>query len=171
MNPEEQTITQEDVGTIEATGLVSEQPEMNDAQKKAAEILAARASKNAEVKPTADKATKEPKAPKEPKPEGLLKTAYRFLRDVDPALDKPNRQQNLILTAMLKLRGTEGDLKDVVVKEDLMKELTAEYLGTRQPPDRVLAFYLNGWKKDFEGTDKKPAVPKLLEVIKIQFKN
>lgn len=174
MNTEtqEQTPAQDastaEVGTVTDPG-VAEAPAQNDAQAKAAEILAARTKGKKAAAPKAEGA--EAAAPKAPKPEGLIKTGYKFLRDVDPQLDKPNRQQSIILEEALKLRGTEGELKDVVLREPLIEALKASKMETRQPHERVLGFYLNGWKKNFEGTDKKPAVPALFEVVKIQFKN
>lgn len=137
-----------------------------DAQKKAAEILAARAA----GKPTkAD--VQSPKVPKEKKerppaaPKGNI--GYRFLRDLDPATDKLNNQQSVLMDAMLGLRKTEGELKDVFLRKDLLEKVTMEDLKSRQPTERVFGFYLNSWKKNIEATDKKAAIPALLEVVKI----
>lgn len=176
---ETQILPREDVGSVEADVLVdptdlNNPAPANDAQAKAAEILAARKGKVA----SAQKAVKEPKAPKEPsepkapKAEGTIKTGYRFLRELD-ANDKLNNQQKIIIDEMLKLvdNNPESPTNGIVLREPLIEALKNSTMVTRQPYDRVFGFYLNSWKKDIEATEKKPAIPALLEVVKVQFKN
>lgn len=180
-NNETQEVTSSDVETVDAAGTLSdpgvpEVPAPNDAQAKAAEILAARGKgKEAKVakEPKAVKESKEPAEVKAPKPEGLVKTGYKFLREIDPAIDKLNTQQKIIVDEMLKLvDNTEGSATNgVVLREPLIKALQESSMVTRQPHERVFGFYLNGWKKSFEATEKKPAIPALLEVVKVTFKN
>lgn len=170
INTEEQS--QSEAGTPADSG-VTEANVANDAQAKAAEILAARSKGKTKTakEPKEPKAPSEPKEPKAPKVEGVIKTGYKFLRDIDPTVDKLNPQQSIIIAEMLKLRGTEGQLQDVVLREPLMKALQESAMVTRQPHERVFGFYLNSWKKDTEGTEKKAAIPALFEVVKVQFKD
>lgn len=164
----EETTTQNDAETEAAS---APEDTRTDAQKKAAEILAARAKGKPQESGLAAKSTANPKPPKEKKekapaaPKGDI--GYRFKRDIDPAIDKLNNQQTVLVNAMLELRKTDGELKDVVLRKELFEKVTSESLKSRQPAERVFGFYLNGWKKDVEATDKKPAIPALLEVVKI----
>jgi hypothetical protein len=145
------------------TATIDTQVELNPAQAKAAEILAKRGKKAPKTEGEAEvKVPKAPKAPKAPP----AKVGYKFLRDMDEH-DKLNNQQKILIDAMLRLRGTEGDSKDVVVRSQLISEVTPEMLKSRQSTEAVLGFYMNGWKKGKEATDKKPAIAPLLEVVKI----
>ena len=161
----EETITQNDVGTIEASGLAPVEDTRTEAQKKAAEILANRA-KGKPAKDKAEEAVAKPKKERAPAaPKGNI--GYRFLRDIDASVDKFNNQQNVLIAKMLELRKPDGELKDVFTRKELLESLTPEDLKSRQPVERVFGFYLNTWKKNIEATDKKAAIPALLEVIKI----
>lgn len=168
MNTENQNV---ETVSAEATQSIADAPQQNEAQAKAAEILAKRA---AAKKGRADAAKAE--APKgqadgeksTAKPKALTgRIGIRFLRDIDPQIDRFNNQQNVLIQAMMKLRKTEGDDKDIVYRDELLQEVTSETLNSRQPAERVLGFYMNTWKKNIEATDKKPAVPALFEVVRV----
>jgi hypothetical protein len=103
---------------------------------------------------------KEPKAPKV-----KAKIGYKFLRDIDPATDKFNNQQTVLMDAMCRLADKDG----VVSREQLLTEVTMETLKSRQPAERVFGFYLNGWKKDVtkgEG-DKARTIKALLAPVQL----
>lgn len=163
----EETNTQSVAGTVEAP---APEDTRTEAQKKAAEILAARAKGKPASTPTVTEPSK-PKEKKESKPRAPSvmggSIGFRFLRDLDPTVDKLNRQQGVLMEALLKLRKTEGPLKDVVLRKELLEVVTADSLNSRQPVERVLGFYMTGWKKDIEATDKKPAIPALFEIVRL----
>jgi hypothetical protein len=110
---------------------------------------------------TSEVATKEPKAPKAPKVKAVL--GIKFLRPIDATVDKFNNQQKVLIDGMLKLANADG----LVNREQLLLEVTAEALKSRQPAERVLGFYMNSWKKDVvkgEG-EKARTIPALLSVV------
>jgi hypothetical protein len=106
---------------------------------------------------------KAPKAPKVPKVKAKL--GIKILRPIDAGVDKFNNQQKVLIDAMVKLANADG----IVDREQLLLEVTSESLKSRQPAERVLGFYMNGWKKDVvkgEG-EKARTIPALLSIVNI----
>ena len=93
-----------------------------------------RSSEAGEKTPGTEKAAKTPKV--------ASKMGYKFLRDINPATDKFNNQQTVLINAMVKLA------KDnVVSREELLLEVTPEALKSRQTTASVLGFYMTKWRK------------------------
>jgi superfamily II RNA helicase len=166
---EQMSIDTSDIGTLDLS-----EDTRTEAQKKAAEILANRAKGKPVPSGLAARSTANPKPPREKKvkaPKGIQ--GYRFLRDLDQSVDKLNRQQGVLIKAMLEHRKADGELKDVVLRKDILENVTMEDLNSRQPVERVLGFYLNLWKRTQpailkeDGSVKKAEVPALLEVVSI----